>query len=148
MERGDHSDSLKLVQAKAKPWSSRDGTHSYSIREAAPEEIRPWPADAVLDRVRQDAGYEHGEQKACLATSFYGQNLTTREFTAGDEQKWSCQLTQNGMVQVIHVPSLEVYDREDDDGPDDGVYLGKLERGILNPNRGFLLQRRPNGRVY
>jgi hypothetical protein len=51
-------------------------------------------------------------------------------------------------VQVIHVPSLEVYDREDDDGPDDGVYLGKLERGILNPNRGFLLQRRPNGRVY
>ena len=40
-------------------------THRHPVREAAPEEIGARPANSVLDRVGQDAGDEHGEQKAC-----------------------------------------------------------------------------------
>ena len=40
-------------------------TRRHSVREAAPEEVGARPANSVLDRVGQDAGDEHGEQKAC-----------------------------------------------------------------------------------
>ena len=39
--------------------------YRFSIGEATPVEVWARPADGVLDRVGQDARYQHGEQDTC-----------------------------------------------------------------------------------
>jgi hypothetical protein len=39
--------------------------YRFSIGEATPVEVGARPADGVLDRVGQDARYQHGEQDTC-----------------------------------------------------------------------------------
>jgi hypothetical protein len=48
-----------VLNRKSTELKKRWGTHRHSVRKASPVEVGARPANAVLDRFGDDAGYEH-----------------------------------------------------------------------------------------